>query len=151
MNRLRIIKPLILASVVLVAVGVSVPATAADMSVYKAPPPVLTYSWAGVYVGANLGYSVARDRASELLSDPAAGPVSTQSFSLAPTGAVAGGQVGYNMHASPHWVLGVEADWQWTNQTDSVCITGCNPNFLALTAEQQVQWLATLRGRFSGS
>src|SRR5262249_23629034 len=79
------------------------PPGASDPLAYKAAPPILTYSWAGFYLGANLGYSVSRNRASELLLDPGGGPVSTQTFSLGPAGAVGGGQVGYNVQVSPHW------------------------------------------------
>jgi outer membrane immunogenic protein len=43
------------------AVLIAGPAMAADLRVktpvYKAPPPVVAYSWTGFYVGGNVGYS----------------------------------------------------------------------------------------------
>ena len=50
-------KGLVLGSVALIALGVSVPAHAADMAV-KAPPPTVPaapYNWSGLYVGGNFG------------------------------------------------------------------------------------------------
>jgi outer membrane immunogenic protein len=46
-------KNLVLGSVALIAIGVSIPAPAADMAV-KAPPPsapAAPYNWSGLYVG----------------------------------------------------------------------------------------------------
>ena len=50
-------KSVVRGSVALIAIGVSVPAHAADMAV-KAPPPPATiapYDWSGFYVGGNFG------------------------------------------------------------------------------------------------
>src|SRR5215813_8378113 len=82
------------------------PAMAADLPL-KAPPAVAAYDWTGVYVGANLGYSVGRDPS--LLTSGLIG--TTELFALQPAGVIGGGQVGYNWQAG-RWVLGVEADLQ---------------------------------------
>ena len=77
-------------------------ALAADM-VVKAPPPpsAPVYSWAGFYVGGNIGYSWGK--ASGDLNDPAIaffsglGSLPTSfSESLKPKGGIGGGQFGYN-------------------------------------------------------
>jgi len=50
-------KSAVLGSVALIAIGVSIPAHAADMAV-KAPPPsapAAPYNWSGLYVGGNFG------------------------------------------------------------------------------------------------
>jgi len=110
-------------------------------AVYKAPPAIVADNWSGFYLGGNVGYGVGRNHGSEFAFD-----ISSQSFTLAPAGWLGGGQVGYNWHAASNWVVGIEADWQWTGQTDSVCISRCNTG-ASLTVEQKLHWLATLRGR----
>ena len=81
---------------------IGTPALAADMAV-KAPPqptPAPVWSWAGFYVGGNAGYSIGRDPTA--LTNPSSGsPTITPAgpldfFKLAPTGGLAGGQIGYN-------------------------------------------------------
>ncbi len=82
-------------------------------------------------------------------------------------GGVAGGQIGYNWQVNPSWVLGVEADGQWsrerasTSQTTSSARYGSNffgipvavgPDFNAIAtqtvnASYDLQWFATFRGR----
>jgi outer membrane immunogenic protein len=48
-------------------------------------------------------------------------------------------------------VAGLEGDWQWTNQRDSISITmgtpSSNLNKLGLTIDETLNWLATFRGR----
>jgi outer membrane immunogenic protein len=133
------------ALVVIAPLTCSMPASAADMPVKAPPAPAAAYDWTGFYIGANVGYSVGRNHASEILADSGGSPITSQSFTLAPAGWLGGGQIGYNWQAAPHWVLGVEADWQWTGGKDSVCISACLVDFL--TVEQRLRWLATLRAR----
>jgi outer membrane immunogenic protein len=72
-------------------------------------------------------------------------------------GGVFGGQIGYNWQVNPNWVLGVEADGQWTGErgrrddilgsiripagdfTDVITTTA--------TSEWSLPWFATFRGR----
>ena len=44
-----------------------------------------------------------------------------------PFGGLVGGQIGYNWRVAPSWVMGVEADWQWSRQTAFACISECIP------------------------
>src|SRR6185437_6159513 len=61
-------------------------------------------------------------------------------------------QAGWNWHVAPSWVLGAEADWQWSGQKDSVCTYACLPaggpgTLLSITDEQSLKWFGTARGR----
>jgi outer membrane immunogenic protein len=140
----------------LIAVG---PALAADVAApaHRAPvvvPVVAAYNWTGFYVGGNFGYSTTREPSSAHLLDPT-GAEQIQTFlSLSPSGWVGGGQIGYNWQVLPHIVLGVEGDWDWTNQRDWACGvagTGCtnaNPApFGASYLSQKYDWISTLRAR----
>ena len=58
-------KKLLISSVGLMAVGLSAPASAADMAgrpYTKAPPPIVApiYDWTGFYIGANGGWGQSR-------------------------------------------------------------------------------------------
>ena len=78
----------------------------------KARPVGSPYRWTGVYVGADGGFGW--QRSSGTLTT-AADPVLT-SYDYRVTGPFAGGFVGGNYQVN--WVvLGVEADWQWSNLT----------------------------------
>jgi outer membrane immunogenic protein len=133
-----------LSSFALVSFGLDSSAIAADMPV-KAPPVVVpAYSWTGFYFGANLGYSVGRERTTdaETLAGGAGNFSRSESFLIAPTGAIGGGQVGYNWQVAPHWVLGAEADWQASAQRDTISVEDC-----CLQETQRLNSLATLRAR----
>ncbi len=78
----------------------------------EAPPVRSPYSWTGFYVGVDGGYGW--ERSSETLTT-APDPILT-SYDYRGTGPFAGGFVGGNYQVN--WlVLGVEADWQWSNLT----------------------------------
>jgi outer membrane immunogenic protein len=100
-------------------------ASAADLPV-KAPPPVVAApGWTGFYLGLNAGGSIGLNSTTQAATYTSATPaigtngLLNSSNRLAPTGWLAGGQIGYNWQVSPLWVLGLEADWQWTSQKDS--------------------------------
>jgi outer membrane immunogenic protein len=118
------------------------PATAADLPVKAAPPPVSApaYNWTGFYLGGTLGYSVARDPSAPTF--PTFGPPFDQ-VTLAPGGWVGGVEGGYNWQIN-RWLVGLEADWQWTGEKDSFCLD-CSP--LGRGIEQKLPWFATARGR----
>lgn len=110
-------------------------------------------NWSGLYVGGNAGYGVGHETGNEILPFSVmgfSGDFTKQSFSLAPAGPAAGLQAGYNWQ-SGNWVAGLEGDWDWTHQTDSISISGGTPasnaNKDGLTIAPTMQWLATLRGR----
>jgi outer membrane immunogenic protein len=133
------------------------PAYAADMGVAPAPyrPVVSDVNWSGAYIGANLGYSLARsDTLQTLCAPPTAGGgcLQQERFIVSPAGFVGGGQVGYNWQFTPTWVFGVEADAQGSGQRDTACVFLCivnpgNGGLVNSTIVQTIDWFATLRAR----
>lgn len=110
---------LLAASVLLVS-----PAVAADLPAKKAPPsapPVFT--WTGLYVGMNAGYTFAASDPINLSSanlfdntllnfGPASALGATGTVRARLDGFFFGGQIGYNWQFSERFVAGVEADIQ---------------------------------------
>jgi outer membrane immunogenic protein len=109
-------KKFLLASTGLVALGLTVPASAADLAARpytKAPPPVVAiYDWSGFYIGANGGGGWSHK----------CWDVDNFRTAIAPfregchdaTGGVVGGQIGYRWQ-SAGWVFGVEAQGDWAD------------------------------------
>jgi outer membrane immunogenic protein len=131
------LRKLLLGTVAFTAL-IAAPAMAADRGVrpiYKAPPQV--WSWTGFYVGANAGGSIGVNSTTDgavYTGTPAVNfngdAIGTnllygESFRHGHTGWIFGGQVGYNWQVSPVFVLGVEADWQWSGQQDTAYVFGC--------------------------
>jgi outer membrane immunogenic protein len=151
--------------------GTSLAAQAADLRppVSKEREPV--YLWAGFYAGVNAGFAWSRTEVDPLgnilFCDPAvtgcaAGlPTPTaQVASIPPSlgtngkGAMIGGQAGFNYQTGPY-VLGVEADLDWTNlgasgtQGGIAPVVGFPGSFIATTAtaDQRLRYFGTLRAR----
>ena len=108
-------KKLLLASVGLIALGMAMPASAADMAVKAPPPPIVApiYNWGGFYIGANGGGAWAR----QCLNVTA---LSGVAFAVAEgcrdsSGGVVGGQIGYRWQGASSWVFGIEAQGDWAN------------------------------------
>jgi outer membrane immunogenic protein len=108
------------------------------------PTTVPVYNWSGIYIGANGGYSYGTsswsDPTGALLIPP--GAVATGNFN--PKGWLAGGTIGANYQFWGGAVLGVEADWDWSNlngttSTPGVCLPG--------GCETKADWMSTVRGR----
>lgn len=139
---------------------------AADL-VLKAPDKVR--DWTDPYIGVNAGYSWGRSKTNVSYFNPVTGlPVAAPAGSITNTtlhldGFIAGGQIGYNWQRG-RWVLGIEADFQWTGEKDTGRFT-CSVVGLAigvpclgstfippgvtgssLTLAQKISWFATLRG-----
>jgi iron complex outermembrane recepter protein len=134
---------------------------------YKAPPsgaPIVTaWSWAGPYLGINVGYSAGKSNTDTLFSDAAAGsPLFATGSSDHLNGLIAGFQGGYNWMASNWMVAGVEADIQLSmqNTTPTFICPGaiCNPVIgdaapvaASLDRAQKLDWFATVRGRIGAT
>ena len=103
--------------------GLVAPAHAADLytpgSAYTVNQPLNAYSWAGPYLGGNLGYDW--------------GTVSNNPTK--PSGFVGGAQAGYNWQNGA-WVFGVEGDLE---------VTGADDTFAPWKFSNP--WFGTLRGR----
>ena len=130
-------------------------ASAANLPVkapVQAPAPV--YSWTGFYVGGDVGalWTRANGRWDPLptVIDFGAFPITGD---LNKTAFVAGLHAGYNWQLSPSWVVGIEADWSWTDAKGSftqpwIDIDGPAVRPTALTSMSiGLNWLATIRGR----
>lgn len=101
--------------------------------------------WSGFYLGGHLGYGQSRVQA-----DFAVPPVSVLSTDDTLRGGLFGGQVGYNFQRGA-LVLGIEADAAASTQktdTTHVCpAPACGALNLSFANEQEMTWVATLRGR----
>jgi outer membrane immunogenic protein len=127
-------------------------AYAADLSrggVYKAAPAA-AYNWTGLYVGGHAGYGWSDATG----TTSSAGPASlfdTATFSHDGSGVVAGAQIGYNWQVAPNWVAGVEADMSGTGIGERaygpLTAAGVPTAGFQHYIGQDIDWLATLRGR----
>jgi iron complex outermembrane recepter protein len=125
---------------------------------YKAP--ILTaWSWAGPYLGLNLGYSSGKSKTDAVFSDATLGtPLFATGSSDSLRGVIGGVQAGYNWQAG-NWVVGLEGDIQMTGQgaTPSYVCPGaiCNPTVVDFDAPVTANFVqghkldsfGTLRGR----
>jgi len=137
-------RKLLLGSVV--AILIAGPAMAADLpdkapSLAPAPP-----TWAGFYIGLNVG-GISSD-ATWKNPDGIELWFPGSSVTNTATGFIGGGQVGYNWQYG-HAVFGLEADMQYTSLNRTTTI---EPGIAGLggpspVLNDQVKWLATLRGR----
>jgi outer membrane immunogenic protein len=114
----------VLRALVLIAAGWTVSAQAADLNYEKRAPytinqPLNAYSWAGPYLGGNLGYAWG----------------SVDNNPTKPSGFAGGVQAGYNWQNGP-WVFGVEGDIQ---------ASGAEQTFAPWKFSNP--WFGTLRGR----
>ena len=127
-------KKLLLASVGMLALGIT-SASAADIALRRAPPPpapVYTpaFTWTGFYAGINGGYGWGG-------STSFSAPFALSSFDT--SGGLVGGTLGYNYQMN-QIVFGVEGD------IDASWIKGssiCG----GFTCQTKNSWLGTLRGR----
>jgi outer membrane immunogenic protein len=161
--------------------ALAAPALAADMSYpVKAPPPVIipAFSWTGFYIGANGGYggdkfrypfSAFADRYEcddqrlcgdqpEALAAPPGFEIDDSvdlngNFNLTSSGFFGGGQIGYNYQFDNSWVIGVEADFQWSgiegelSGNASLFENGDPVGGLNFSAGSEVEWFGTIRAR----
>ncbi|UWU91786.1 outer membrane protein [Bradyrhizobium sp. CB1015] len=117
-------KRLVVGAAALVAAGWTASAEAADLNYgqrapYTVTQPLNAYSWAGPYLGGNIGYQWG----------------SVDNNPTKPSGFVGGVQAGYNFQNGP-WVFGVEGDIQAAGADDTFAPWKfSNP------------WFGTLRGR----
>ena len=118
-------KKILIALLGVAAVGITAPASAADLAArpVKAPPPMIApiYNWTGFYIGANGGYGW-----SHRCLDVTIGAAVFDEGCRDAGGGVAGGQVGYRWQ-SANWVFGLEAQGDWANlrnNGDSILFPG---------------------------
>ena len=106
-------KKFLMTTVGIAALGLTVPASAADMAV-KAPPPapvVAIYNWSGFYIGANGGWGQSRNCWD---FTPIATGILTRDGCSTQSGGVVGGQIGYRWQTN-QFVFGVEGQGDWAD------------------------------------
>ncbi|MGB6255542.1 MAG: outer membrane beta-barrel protein [Bradyrhizobium sp.] len=107
-------KKFLLATVALGALGMTAPASAADMAprYTKAPPPMVApiYDWSGFYIGANGGWAESHS----CVDFFAAAGLDVSEGCANRSGGIAGGQIGYRWQSS-QWVFGLEAQGDWAD------------------------------------
>ena len=128
----------LLASVALVAFGLSHAVMAADAPIrtpVKAQPAPLQYDWSGPYVGFHFGYGGGS-------FGPGTNPLPSQGvlFPHSITGLVGGYQAGYNFQYPNGLVIGLEADVTFTSPLDRPALTPAPFN-------TTFNYLATARAR----
>ena len=148
------------ASLVLAAaLSVVQSAAAADMPVKAMPLKAFapSFSWTGFYAGVHAGWG-SNDPTGTSTVSAAGATVLTASHGLDANGPLFGGHIGYNWQINPTLVIGIEGDITGTGikassaQAASCLAAGnCVPPSSTpgvLTAmSQDVNWLATIRGR----
>src|SRR2546423_3440180 len=105
-------KKILLGVIGLAAVGMSAPASAADLAARpytKAPPPMVAavYDWTGFYIGANGGLGSSRKCWASIVPNLLIGPEGCHDA----TGGTAGGQIGHRL-ATTRWGVGLEGPGQ---------------------------------------
>jgi outer membrane immunogenic protein len=146
------------------AMALAGPALASDLPTTKGPappPPPPVFSWTGFFGGLNAGYGWIDDHGSPLCVNSSGVPDgagcdtnNVPGAQVHPSGFIGGGQIGYNWQLSPLWVVGVEADCQGADISDSINIAGPFPqtgggssgaaNFVA---SERMDWFGTVRPR----
>ena len=117
-------------------------------------------AWTGFYVGINGGFAWGNSSVAFTANDPAAlagtcgggGAPKGQCINAVDfrrDGAVAGGQFGFNWQVNSHWLVGAEADYQWSDLDGSVSSTFRlgNVGVTAMAVNQTVESFGTVRAR----
>jgi outer membrane immunogenic protein len=122
------------------------PGFAADIPV-KAPiaaPVVAAFSWSGFYLGANAGYGTGRMSADATIA--AGGLGATADLGTDVKGFVGGGQLGYNWQMG-QFVIGIEADMNFSDQKASNSVACLGVAGCLLTVDSKIKSFETVRGR----
>jgi len=156
---MRHLQSVLLATVAII--GLASIASAADLPV-KAPQMVapVAPSWTGWYIGINgggvwgrahTGFTAANNAAPYLSAAQIAQVQAVGSNSIANSGGLAGGQIGYLMQGGS-FIFGIEAAFDWMRATGGVASTntyaGLAPgNNFTISESVSTNWLATFLGR----
>jgi len=143
--------------------GYDVPRGIGVPLIFKAPaygaPVATAWSWAGPYLGINVGYSAGKSNTNAVFTDPTGTPLFTTGSTDNLNGAIAGFQGGYNWMTSSWLMAGIEADIQLSTQNTTptfICPGAiCNPGIGDLTTSfdraQKLDWFGTVRGRLGAT
>ncbi len=145
---------LLFATAVFVMLG-STSALAADLGErmpMKAPMGTAIPSWAGLYIGGNVGYGWGTGKTDVLeVENIANSPTASFSSDDKPKGAVGGAQIGYNWQMGA-LVTGIEADIQGSaikgsNRTGLPTFANAAPPTGFFSSSRELSWFGTVRGR----
>jgi outer membrane immunogenic protein len=153
------VKKFIAVTAAIAAVGFVSSASAADMPtkafVLKAPVAVAP-SWTGFYVGANIGAGwgsrsidsfTANDSATAALFGSGSGGT-PPAASFRSSGLTGGLQIGYNWQFNRNWLVGLEADFDWSGMKGS---SSSNFTLIGLpfvsNLDERIKWFGTVRAR----
>ena len=92
-------------------------------------------NWNGTYAGLEAGYGWGSVKQ---FFGRVGGPLTNSRGSINQDGAVAGGYLGYNWLLSPHWLIGVEGNMDWTD---------IGTNSSGATNPVNLHWEGSFRGR----
>jgi outer membrane immunogenic protein len=149
----------LLAATALTTAGISA-ASAADLPVRAAPPPVIAavpvFTWTGFYVGVNAGYGWHESNDNSIFVPAGTfvtAPLASGTVTFADDsgdGFVGGGQIGYNYQFGS-FVVGVEADLQWAdlggNNGTAFIPAGFPLGFVPAGTAGGIDWFGTVRAR----
>ena len=130
-------------------------AFAADIPV-KAPSPtaIVATAWTGFYVGANGGYGWGSRNVDIVPNDPSApgfllGASDSGLLSgFSTSGAFGGVQLGYNWQFARSWLIGLEADFDWSDINGSNQNNPSGQGFGILESlSERTKWFGTVRAR----
>jgi outer membrane immunogenic protein len=117
---------LVLAASAVLSLSVVGSANAADMGMpampTKAPIMAPVFNWTGFYIGGNVGGGWGNQSATSTTTSLIG--VDTFSGSSTSSGALGGGQIGFNYEFPNQWVIGLEADGDWANIAGTA--SGCS-------------------------
>ncbi len=124
--------------------------------------PTPTLQWSGLYFGINGGYGWSNSSVSLAPNDPAAllgtsggGGTGIHGQAIPSTnftidGALAGGQIGFNYQITPLWLVGLEADYQWSDFKGSATTSAFRLGSVGTTNmlfDETVKSFGTVRAR----
>jgi outer membrane immunogenic protein len=136
-------------------------AVAADMPVKAVPmkaPFAPSFSWTGFYAGVHAGWGL-NDPTGQSTVTGAGITGLTAQHDLDSNGPLFGGHAGYNWQINPRLVIGIEGDITGTgiktssaqtplcSASNPFCAPGQPINGGLMTMSQEVNWLASIRGR----
>jgi outer membrane immunogenic protein len=134
-------------------------ASAADLprKAPPAPPPAPVFSWTGFYAGGNVGVAWSRSNVNYAPNDALSEEIFFNAPFFAPppsasvrdSSLIGGLQLGYNWQFAPAWLIGAEADFDWSGLKGSAATSGpfFPPSTFTNSVEQRVEWFGTVRGR----
>lgn len=119
------------------------------------PSPAPSFTWTGLYVGGSVGYSWGNSDTSQTITGGGRSFSATDTINL--DGLLGGPQVGYNWLINNIWLLGIEADFQWTGEdgdTSAFCpaaqcgaINTFSTGTITTRLSEKLNWFGTVRGR----